>query len=184
MFKKKLFNKKVGGYQAGKKLVISHFCLICFFLIFGIFIGIRNAGSDVGYYHGYEVCQSTFDFYLETNNLSQLKVLFSDNPFSDSIDIGTNVFLIAIFVVVVLIIRLIYELIIIPIAIDSKQKQIYQQNIYAQQVNQSPLNTPYTQQPIQPEQVSTAPETQFKFCSQCGTRYDAAKNNCPNCGMK
>lgn len=110
----------------------------------------------------------------------------------DILNIFQYVFIV---IICVLIIRLIYEFIVIPISVSNSRVQVYQQNVYAGQANQ---NIPYTQQnytmpqnqtasyvqPQQPEQGSIAPESQFKFCSQCGTRYDAVEDNCPNCGMK
>lgn len=76
------------------------------------------------------------------------------------------------FVIFTLGLRLIFEFIIIPIYMSNKQPQIYQTNVYTAQTEQ------------QSGQTSITSETQIKFCSQCGTRYDAAKDNCPNCGMK
>ena len=216
MFRKMLFNKKAVGYKAGKKIVVSHFWLICFLLIFVILRGIEGAGSESGYQYGYALCQldlhTAFDVTLGYDGWedeliesagsyasSLWKELLKDNNPDFTIDIGEQISAIAAGIVTVLIVRLIYELIVIPIAINNKQKQMPQQSIYAQQANQPPLNTSYTQandevaqnqnvtytqQATQPEQMPTEPETQFIFCSQCGTRYNAAEVNCPNCGMK
>lgn len=233
MFRKMLFNKKAVGYEAGKKIVVSHFWLICFPLILVILMGIEVAGSESGYQRGYALCQSDLhtafeltlgfdggeDDLYEPYELDELmdalideliessgpygsilwKKLLKDNNPDFTIDIGEQISAITAGIVTVLIVRLIYELIVIPIAINNKQKQMPQQSIYAQQANQPPLNTSYTQandevaqnqnvtytqQATQPEQMPTEPETQFIFCSQCGTRYNAAEVNCPNCGMK
>lgn len=213
MFRKMLFNKKVTGYEAGEKIVVSHFWLICVQLAFAILMGICYAGFDDGGQYGYETCRmrvnDTFDSLIGydgwENELpepyySELKGLFRDDYDTNNvIDIGEQISFIVEVIVTVLIVRLIYELIVIPIAINNKQKQMPQQSIYAQQANQPPLNTSYTQandevaqnqnvtytqQATQPEQMPTEPETQFIFCSQCGTRYNAAEVNCPNCGMK
>lgn len=83
----------------------------------------------------------------------------------------------------VLIIRLIYEFVVIPIVVNNGQAQAYQQNVYMQQTNINGLDNISPVQTTQ-KQESIAPENQFKFCSQCGTRYDMTKDNCPNCGMK
>lgn len=199
MFRKMLFNRKVEGYHAGKKIVISFFCIICYYLMDLLFVGMDNVSIENGVGMGYEMCLLDIDnIFLDKYGIKFTSQLPLKIP-SDNDSIIWNAHYIVAYIVVVLIIRLIYELIIIPIAMNSKQKQTYQQGVYSQQINQSPLNTPYSQtnyevpqnqnvtyiqQAIQPEQSPIASETQFKFCSQCGTRYDATEDNCPNCGMK
>lgn len=152
MFKKLLLNKKVSNC-AGKRIIISHLLFASFtFLntvVSKIYVSVCLYGTSQGILDsmGYEI-------YTTTDVITDISIGFIQA------------------VILVLIVRLIYEFIVIPIALNNNRANMYQQNVYMQQVYQ------------QPEKASTASEIQFKFCSQCGTRYDAAKDNCPNCGMK
>lgn len=187
MFKKLLLNKKVANC-AGKKIIISHLLFVSFaFLntvVGKIYVSVCLYGTSQGMLEsiGSEI-------YTTTDVIQDIFIGFIQA------------------VILVLIIRLIYEFIVIPIALNNNRANMYQQNIYMQQAYQQSVNTPYKQQdyavppnqmtnisgsdnasPIQAEQqsnqTSTSPEIHFKFCSQCGTRYDATEDNCPNCGMK
>lgn len=84
--------------------------------------------------------------------------------------------------------RLIYEFIVIPISISNNAAANYSQNTYVQ----SPLQQDYAasrqtntnNQSQQNAQDSLSIGDEFKFCSQCGTRYNASDSKCPNCGMQ
>ena len=103
------------------------------------------------------------------------------------------------------ILRIIFEFIVIPLSSGSNSipsPNMYMQNFPNQYqpnnfANTQP-NTTYMQQPQQNTYNSTQPqtidpntgtvpflnETNFGFCSQCGTRYNLADGTCPNCGMQ
>lgn len=167
MFKKLLLNKKVANC-AGKKIIISHLLFVSFaFLntvVGKIYVSICLYGTSQGMLEsiGSEI-------YTTTDVIQDIFIGFIQA------------------VILVLIIRLIYEFIVIPIVLNNNQANMYHQNIYMQQTYQQPISMPYTQQEQveqQSNQTSTSPEIHFKFCSQCGTQYDATEDNCPNCGMK
>lgn len=186
MFQKMLFNKKVSNC-AGKKIIISHLLFVSFVFIYLVTEALYLSLYQLGIHQTTSTMFSTMypEYYT------------GDSIVSERIASIFITFILA--VIFVLIIRLIYEFIVIPIALNNKRANMYQQNVYMQQVYQQPVNTPYTQQDyaVPPNQVtnissseqqseltSASSEIQFKFCSQCGTRYDASKDNCPNCGMK
>lgn len=98
------------------------------------------------------------------------------------------------FSIIEMIIRLIYEFLIIPYLY---KKQIYQSQ--PQNINVQPYiqHNQFTQQPthnmqqqsinntniINDQTISTPEEQSFKFCSQCGTKYNITDETCPNCGL-
>lgn len=83
-----------------------------------------------------------------------------------------------IYLLVVLVIRLIYEFLIIPIWYQQKVQNV---NVpYVQQpINNAPMNNTVVQNQMP---INGAVNTEYKFCSQCGTRYSITESNCPNCG--
>ena len=171
MFIKMIINKKMTNC-AGKKIIISYLFITSVGFIYVIVISVYARfwwGGMKGGLYSYDENQS-LDLDIQ--------------------EIFIGVFMALIFV---LIIRLIYEFIVIPIAVSNRQTQVYQQNVSMQQINQQPVqptninglnNVPTIQTGQQFGQAPIAPESQFKFCSQCGTRYDVAEDKCPNCGMK
>lgn len=127
-------------------------------------------------------------------------VLFIMTCHVNIIHIGSILFdnILSIFIflfIIEIIIRLIYEFLIIP---HLYKKQVYQSQVQDISTQLYMQNTQFTQQPVhdmQQQSVNNAnimnnqtifasEEQSFKFCSQCGTRYDATKNTCPNCGLK
>lgn len=85
----------------------------------------------------------------------------------------------------ILVTRLIYEFVIIPIAISNNGTTNQQQITYVQQQNYVvPNQVNVDNQSQQAVQNPVTPDNQFKFCSQCGTRYNASDGKCPNCGMQ
>lgn len=74
------------------------------------------------------------------------------------------------------ILRLIYEFIVIPCTVKNRPTHMsYTQQGYS---SQETGNMP--QQPHMPGSIDPA----FKFCSQCGTKYNATDAHCPKCGMQ
>lgn len=69
---------------------------------------------------------------------------------------------------IIVVVRLAYEFIIIPIFCTSGQ----------------PKNTMYYNQPISTNMIQPQSNGGLIFCSQCGIRYNATASNCPNCGRK
>lgn len=78
--------------------------------------------------------------------------------------------------VFLLIVRLIYEFVVIPLTLYNQPTHMsYTQQGYS---SQEAGNMP--QQPHMPGSIDPA----FKFCSQCGTKYNATDAHCPKCGMQ
>lgn len=132
--------------------------------------------------------KTTVSFFFLINILI---FLYSPDIFDledNFLEIAGSIFAI---IILILILRLIYEFVVIPISVSNHgTANAYQQNTYMQM--QPPLQQNYsvTQNEInihnQPQQISTnqiPTETSFQFCSQCGTRYNASESKCPNCGM-
>ncbi|MBD5549143.1 MAG: hypothetical protein HDQ97_17445 [Lachnospiraceae bacterium] len=157
LFKKNLFNKKQ-YYPAENKAVISFFFLTC----------IKIALFMMTCHLQIEVEKPTF--------------------FPDIL------WVILFLGIIGIIERLIYEFLVIP---HSYKKKIYESQL--QNINAQPYiqNTQFAQQPIQNIQqpsptnnviinnqtISIPEEQQFKFCSQCGTKYNVTDETCPNCGL-
>lgn len=88
-------------------------------------------------------------------------------------------------IILLLITRLIYEFVIIPIAVSNNGTTNQQQITYVQQQNYVvPNQVNVDNQSQQAVQNPVTSDIQFKFCSQCGTRYNASDGKCPNCGMQ
>lgn len=94
------------------------------------------------------------------------------------------------------ILRLIYEFIVIPCTVN---KSVLNKNTLNKRPTQMSYNTQqgytvhyssYQNQEagnIQPQQQPSVPgsiDPAFKFCSQCGTKYNVTDDHCPNCGMQ
>lgn len=94
------------------------------------------------------------------------------------------------------ILRLIYEFIVIPRTVN---KSVLNKNTLNKRPTQMSYNTQqgytvhyssYQNQEtgnIQPQQQPSVPgsiDPAFKFCSQCGTKYNVTDDHCPNCGMQ
>lgn len=73
------------------------------------------------------------------------------------------------FLILLLIIRLIYEFLIIPYLYKRSIQNTYQKNIS------------YMDNPIY-QGTANNMASDFKFCSQCGTRYPVNDTVCPKCG--
>lgn len=162
MFKKMVFNKRCANCS-GKKITLSYFFLIAFSIIY-LYLCMLD------------------DFIYDYDDFDVF-----DNVYSDLMSL---IFLIVFFIIFMLILRLVYEFIVIPISIFVYEKtNMYQQNAYAQSslqqyhvVAQSGKNA-YSQSQ-QPTNNPISTESQFRFCTQCGTRYNESNGKCPNCGMK
>lgn len=70
-------------------------------------------------------------------------------------------------VLLLLIIRLLYEFLIIPYLYKRSTQNTYQENV------------PYTNAAYKNDNMTM----NFKFCSQCGTRYPKNDSVCPKCGQ-
>lgn len=114
-------------------------------------------------------------------------ISFSDctmySMFFDKYGIGITeifvfLFLMLIYLLVVLVIRLIYEFLVIPMWYQHKMQNVNMP--YVQQpINNAPMNNVVVQNQMP---VSGNMNAEYKFCSQCGTRYSITESNCPNCG--
>lgn len=104
----------------------------------------------------------------------------------DSAGIDVGALLISLFIYPI--IRLIYEYVVIPNTMSNNETVNYSQNAYVQhplqQSNVTSYQTDINTQSQQTVQNPLPTDNQFKFCSQCGTCYNASDNNCPNCGMQ
>lgn len=183
MFKKMLFNKKYSNC-VGKKIIISHLIFVSVSFIYTVIVAVYKS---VFTYGEAEIISMHLDSSVTYTYMDCIKEILVA---------------LLIFIICGFIIRLIYEFIVVSIAVTNSQTQIYQQNVYRQSEPPQQLNTPYTQQnhTMPSNQVTnsnrpddaditatgqglTASEAQFKFCSQCGTRYNDTDDKCPNCGM-
>ena len=100
--------------------------------------------------------------------------------------------LIGLFILPVLIIRVIYEFIVLPYCHSLLIQQYYAQNMNMQpnmqnnQVIQNPVSSttevPLSTPTYNQTNIPIHNGQQYKFCSQCGTKYDISATNCPNCG--
>ncbi|MBD5502669.1 MAG: hypothetical protein HDR09_02635 [Lachnospiraceae bacterium] len=113
----------------------------------------------------------------------------------DTMQIDVILFGFGFFSILEIIERVIYEFIVVP---HSYKKKIYESQL--QNINAQPYiqNTQFAKQPIQDIQqssatnneiinnqiTSTSEEQQFKFCSQCGTKYNITDEKCPKCGLQ
>lgn len=140
LFKKYLFNKKL-NVVASKKTACSFF----YFFSVAVF-SVPN--------HGY---------WRDLVFWNELHYWSSDGN-------GTKDFFeyILIFLVLLIIIRLIYEFLIIPYLYNRSIQNSYQKNM------------PYANNIINNEKANM--NADFKFCSQCGTRYSINDTVCPKCG--
>ena len=157
-FRVMLFNKKLGS-QANKGTIISYVAL-CSFICSGF---CRLLSTDAS---GYDLI--LFDW------IALLVFLF--------------------------ILRLIYEFIVIPCTVNKSvlnkntlNKRPTQMSYNTQQgytvhyssyQNQEAGNIQPQQQPQQQPSVPGSIDPAFKFCSQCGTKYNVTDDHCPNCGMQ
>lgn len=157
LFKRLLFNKKI-NYQTSNKVIISHL----FFFLFFLYFSILYVAVDSMYFE----------------NIGELLLI--------------AIMSIIIFLFVPsLIIRLIYEFLVLPYFHGIQIQQYYAQNMNIQpnmqnnqvmqpasNVTETIINTSNTNETNE----SVSNEQQFKFCSQCGTRYDINATTCPKCG--
>jgi len=161
-FKKMIFNKTI--YNISPKVVKINFILFMSFTIFW--------GQD-GFWPLYEPMSITHYFGMLLRSI----IFWSISVF---------------------ILRLIFELIVIPLCTENNNatsQNIYLQNFPAQYQTTNFSNMQPSQQNMcnltQTQNIvtdnSTNPlhsETEYTFCSQCGTRYNITDGKCPNCGMQ
>lgn len=191
---KMFFNKNNGA--VGMKITAVYFFLSGAIIIqsLGKIDGVRDNSSVVrsGYRSGY--AQAWEDIYGAgtegaakgvSDGIDKARVYAE----SYSIDMGDVLELIGVLFVGIgiwwLILRLVFEFIVIPIA-QRPRVPVQYQNQVQQPIQQMSVTTPNIQ--IIPQDLGAtniAAETQtFVFCSQCGTKYNASAENCPKCGMK
>ncbi len=155
-FRVMLFKKELAN-QANKSTIISYIALCSYICS----IALENTLADI-----YRCYYDLILFYL----------------------IATFLFL--------FILRLIYEFIVIPCTVN---KSVLNKNTLNKRPTQMSYNTQqgYTVHyssfqnqeagNIQPQQQPSVPgsiDPAFKFCSQCGTKYNVTDDHCPNCGMQ
>ena len=161
LFKKMLFNKKI-NYQPSNKSIISH----TFFFLFFLYLSLLTF----------------FNIALE---------IVEDDGIVFTFLFLVMVF-IGLFILPVLIIRVIYEFIVLPYCHSLLIQQYYAQNMNMQpnmqnnQVIQNPVSSttevPLSTPTYNQTNIPIHNGQQYKFCSQCGTKYDISATNCPNCG--